>query len=284
MGPWPDRKERSPEALHHSTLLCTLYIFKRPGTLDSQQESGHEDPRHHPLLIRQGDKEASRKHGAGWWGEKPPNSQGRSPRRAPGLHSALPEDHSCFLQISRAHLHLHPSPEGHHRELAIMVRAEGAGLGLGGGALDKDPLVPKARWQEARAKPLHSLPAVPGCQAVWVEGESYSWNPLPLCLIPCFYTRPPVKPLPQQLPACLEPSFLYECRTLTLAHSGPNQQKTSHINHNCPLHSYTLTTMPETTTTTAATSDDGAPHFHSDSLHQTPHQFFKTARGVGKGI
>ena len=101
---------------------------------------------------------------------------------------------------------------------------------MGGGALDKDPLVPKARWQEARAKPLHSLPAVPGCQAVWVEGESYSWNPLPLCLIPCFYTRPPVKSLPQQLPACLEPSFLYECRTLTLAHSGPNQQKTSHIN------------------------------------------------------
>lgn len=41
---------------------------------------------------------------------------------------------------------------------------------VGGGALDKDPLVPKARWQEARAKPLHSLPMVPGCQAIWVEG------------------------------------------------------------------------------------------------------------------
>ena len=65
-------------------------------------------------------------------GGKPLNSQGPSPRRAPGLHSALPEDHSCFFQISRAHLHLHPSPEGHHRELAIVVRAEGAGLGWGG--------------------------------------------------------------------------------------------------------------------------------------------------------
>lgn len=130
MGPWPEReKERSPEALHHSTQLCTLYKFKRPGTLDSQQESGREDPRHHPLLIRQGDKEASREQGAGG---KPPNSQGPSPRRASGLHSALPEDHSCFIQISRAHLHLHPSPEGHHRELAIIVRTEGAGLGWGG--------------------------------------------------------------------------------------------------------------------------------------------------------
>lgn len=36
------------------------------------------------------------------------------------------------------------------------------------GGLDKDPLVPKAGWQEARAKPLHLLPMVPGCQAVWV--------------------------------------------------------------------------------------------------------------------
>lgn len=76
---------------------------------------------------------------------------------------------------------LHPSPEGHHREQAITVRAEGAGLG---GGLDKDPLVPKAGWQEARAKSLHSLPMVPGCQAVWVEGVSYSWNPLPLCQSP----------------------------------------------------------------------------------------------------
>ena len=222
MGPWPEReKERSPEALHHSTQLCTLYIFKRPGTLDSQQESGHEDPRHHPLLIRQGEKEASRKNGAG---DKPPNSQGLSPRRAPGLHSALPEDHSCFFQISRAHLRLHPSPEGHHRDLAIVVRAEGAGLGWGA-ALDKDPLVPKARWQEARAKPWHSLPTVPGCQAVWVEGESYSWNTLPLCLIPCFYTRPPVKSLPQQLPACPEPSFLYECRTRHLPTVAPASRR-----------------------------------------------------------
>lgn len=38
------------------------------------------------------------------------------------------------------------------------------------GALDKDPLVPTEGWQEARAKPLHSLPAVPGCQAVWGLG------------------------------------------------------------------------------------------------------------------
>lgn len=65
-GSRPEReKERSPEALHHSTQLCTLYIFKRPRTLDSQQESGREDPRHHPVLIRQGDKEASRKQGVG---------------------------------------------------------------------------------------------------------------------------------------------------------------------------------------------------------------------------
>lgn len=51
-----------------------------------------------------------------------------------------------------------------------MVRAERNGAAGGGGALDKDPLVPKAWWQEARAKPLHSLPMVPGCQAIWVEG------------------------------------------------------------------------------------------------------------------
>lgn len=77
-------------------------------------------------------KETRRQAESKGQGGKPPNSQRPSPRRAPGLHSALPEDHSCFIQISRAHLHLHPSPEGHRRELDIMVRTEGAGLGWGG--------------------------------------------------------------------------------------------------------------------------------------------------------
>lgn len=38
--------------------------------------------------------------------------------------------------------------------------------------MDKDPLVPKAEWQEARAKPLHLQPMVPGYQAAleWVGG------------------------------------------------------------------------------------------------------------------
>lgn len=31
--------------------------------------------------------------------------------------------------------------------------------------MDKDPLVPKAEWQEARAKPLHLQSMVPGYQA-----------------------------------------------------------------------------------------------------------------------
>lgn len=36
--------------------------------------------------------------------------------------------------------------------------------------MDKDPLVPKAEWQEARAKPLHLQSMVPGYQAAlgWV--------------------------------------------------------------------------------------------------------------------
>lgn len=58
-----------------------------------------------------------------------------------------------------------------------------------GAASDKDPLVPKAEWQEARAKPLHSPTMVSGYQAAleWV-GE-----PPPLMSTalthPCFYTR-----------------------------------------------------------------------------------------------
>lgn len=159
-----------------------------------------------------------------------------------------------------------------------------------GGALDKDPLVPKARWQEARAKPLHSLPMVPGCQAVWVEGgilflQPPSLTPRALTPKPCFYTRPPEKSLPQQLLAHLEPSFLRGCQALTLPRSGPNtnenQQKPSCINSNCPPHTYTHSHARETTTT-AATNNDRASYFHSDSLHQMHHQFFKTSQKARK--
>lgn len=106
-----------------------------------------------------------------------------SPRRAPRLHSAVPET-TVASSRSPEHmgdLNLHPGPEGHHRELANMVRAEGAGVG---GVLDKDPLVPKAQWQEARAKPLHLLPMVPGCPAVWVEGGILFLEPPPFMLHP----------------------------------------------------------------------------------------------------
>lgn len=117
---------------------------------------------------------------------------------------------------------LHSSLVGHYRELAIMLRR----MKQGWGALDKDPLVPKEGWQEARAKPLHLLPVVPGCQAVWVGG-SYSWNLLPLFPEP---SPPSLASTPShQLSLCpnnsqlrLEPSFPCECWALTFAHSGPN--------------------------------------------------------------
>lgn len=105
---------------------------------------------------------------------------------------------------------------------------------------------------------------------------------------PCFSTRPPAKSLPQQLLARLEPSFLCECQALTLAHSGPNtnqnQQKPSCINPNCPPHAYTHTrNHARETTTTASTKNDRASHFHSDSLHQMHHQFFKTSKRDREG-
>lgn len=126
------------------------------------------------------------------------------------------------------------------------------GRSRGVGAQDKDSLVPKEGWQEARAKPLHSLPAVPECQAVWGGGilflEAPPLRPIALTPIPYVYTRPSAKSLPQQLSACLEPSSLCKCRSRHLPTGAPtptrNQQKPSHINHNCPPHPYKRTTSP----------------------------------------
>lgn len=198
-----EKKERSPEALHHSTQLCTLYIFKRPGTLDSQQESGHEDPRHHPLLIRQGEKEA-RKNGAG--------TSLPIPRDFPlgGLPVSIQHCLKTTAAASRSPEHTCssiPALGGSSQRPGHRGKGGRSRAGVGA-ALTKDPLVPKARWQEARAKSLHSLPTVPGCQAVWVEGDLFSEH-LSLMLYLCFYTRPPVKSLPQQpqlaqsLPSCM---------------------------------------------------------------------------------
>ena len=117
-------------------------------------------------------------------GGKPLNSQGPSPRRAPGLHSALPEDHSCFFQISRAHLHLHPSPEGHHRELAIVVRAEGAGLGWGWGGTGQRPSCPQGTVAGSQGKAF-ALAA----KGAWVPGSLGGGGIL-------FLEPPPLMPYP----------------------------------------------------------------------------------------
>lgn len=200
-------KERASEALHPSTQSCTLYIFKKPG---AQQESDHKDPRHHPPPL---DKEASRRPGV---------RAGLLMALFPGI---LPLGEFPFsiqhclrttvASSSSPDPHLHPSPEGHHRESAIMVRAEGTGRRWGG-ALDKDPLVPKARWQEARAKPLHSLPMVPGCQAVWVEGGDlilaapfpYTPSPHPQVLLLHQATRKVSAPTTLSSPGALLPTWM----------------------------------------------------------------------------
>lgn len=82
-------------------------------------------------------------------------------------------------------------------------------------------------------------------------------------------------------------SPLCKCWALTLAHSGPNtyqnKQKPSCISQNCPPQTYTCTTMPETTTIPAATSDGRASHFHSDSIKCITDSL-RAARGAGKGM
>lgn len=141
-------------------------IFKKPGV---QQELGHEDPRTPTLEARRQAEILGR--GQASFSETLPLAELPLSTK----HCLKTTDSSSSSLEHTRVPSLHSGPEGHHIELAIKDEAE-----LGGGALDKDPLVPKARWQEARAKPLHLLPAVPGCQAVWV-GRSYSRNPLPLC-------------------------------------------------------------------------------------------------------
>lgn len=171
----------------------------------------------------------------------------------------------------------------------VITEHHGKGRRSGaGGALDKDPLVPKEGWQEARAKPLHTLPAGPGCQAVWgvcvwggnlILGSPRPLRPIALTPIPCLYTRPSAKFLPHRLSACLEPSFPGECRPRHWPTGAPTptgkQQERSPTSHNCPPRTSTRTASPETTTVTAATNHDRALCFHSDRLLRTHHPFFK---------
>lgn len=96
VGPWAVREKKRD----HLTLCITapnsvpcIYLRDLEPWIP-QQESGHEDPRHHPSSLGKEKRRQAERMELGQASQFP----GTFPRRAPGLHSALPEDHSCFFQ------------------------------------------------------------------------------------------------------------------------------------------------------------------------------------------
>lgn len=169
VGPWTGRGGTLRGAMHlvdHHSLLRGYISKSREPPISS---------------ARWGGKQRSR--GKGWDGSMSLRARSRDPSPS---GAALP------APSLRLHLFLLDPPEsqsqGPRSKRTNLPRKEGRTQDWGT-ALDKDPLVPKAEWQEARAKPLHSQPMVPGYRAAlgWMgKPPSLMSRALPH---PCFYTR-----------------------------------------------------------------------------------------------